>query len=559
MKTRSFHPWRMLLLGTVCSMFLVSQGTASDPKAKTKVEPVDAAMNARIRKEGLNNSQVMKHLFYLTEVSGPRFAGSPNFMKAANWAKDQLTKWGLKKARLEEWGKFGRSWTLEKFTLEMTEPYYAPLIGYPKAWVGSTNGPISAKPIIMTSFTKKDQEKFHGKLKNAIVLIRPKAKIVAKFEPDAKRFTREELIALGNRGNFRRNPNILPKSKQKQLKSNDQPNRADRIRKRRRRFFMRRRLPTAFFKKEGVAAILQPTFKGNDGTVFVSGGGSRKVGDEYGIPAIVMTGEHYNRLYRLTEAGIYVKVNVNVKTRFYENNPMDYNVIAEIPGTDPKLKHEVVMMGAHLDCWHSATGATDNAAGCAVMMEVARILTALKVKPRRTIRIGLWGAEETGLNGSRGYVAKHLKKGTEEHKNFAAYFNFDNGTGKVRGIRTQGNTKVKKIFEAWVKPFADLDANTVSLAYAGGTDHLSFDAVGLPGFGFIQDPIHYSSRTHHSNMDGYDHVVPADLTQAATVITSFVYHAAQRDEKLPRKPERKRRSRKSKKKSAQKKANVKKK
>jgi len=293
-----------------------------------------------------------------------------------------------------------------------------------------------------------------------------------------------------------------------------------------------------FLREEGVAVVLQPS-RGEHGTIFTGGAGSRNVGAAPGFPTMVVAIEHYSRVWRLTEKGISVKLEINIKNRFYEEDSLGYNVIAEIPGTDKKLKDEVVMLGGHLDSWHSGTGTTDNAVGCAVAMEAVRILKALGVQPRRTIRVALWSGEEQGLLGSRGYVKKHfadpaVMQPTPEHEKFAGYFNLDNGTGKIRGVYLQGNDMVRPIFEAWLKPFNDLGAKTLTIRDTGGTDHLSFDAVGLPGFQFIQDEIDYDTRTHHTNMDVFDHAIKGDLMQASVIMASFVYHTAMREEKLPR-------------------------
>ena len=292
--------------------------------------------------------------------------------------------------------------------------------------------------------------------------------------------------------------------------------------------------------EEGAVAILSTSPRGHDGTLFVQGGGAYTKGAPENFLDVMITFEDYLSICRLVKNGIPVKLDVDVKTAFNEKDTKGYNVIAEIKGTDPSLKEEIVMLGAHLDSWQSATGATDNAAGSAVMMEVMRILKTLNVKPRRTIRIALWGGEEQGLLGSRGYVKNHFADPATmelkpEHAKFSSYFNIDNGTGKVRGIYLQGNEKVKDIFTQWLAPFAEMGAKTVTISNTGGTDHQAFDAVGLPGFQFIQDPIEYDTRTHHTNMDSYDHLIAEDLQQISVIVASFVYNAAMRDEKLPRK------------------------
>jgi Zn-dependent M28 family amino/carboxypeptidase len=298
---------------------------------------------------------------------------------------------------------------------------------------------------------------------------------------------------------------------------------------------------TEFFLKEKPALVLSMNASGNDGTLFVSSGGSYTKDAAEAPASVTLSSDDYLRLQRLIEGGVKVEIEANVKTRFYDDDLKGYNVIAEIPGTDPALKDEVVMLGGHLDSWHAATGATDNAAGCSVMLEAIRILKALGVQPRRTIRIALWSGEEQGLFGSRNYVKNHVadtaagKWVFKDQPRISAYFNLDNGTGKIRGVYLQGNEAVRPIFTTWLEPFNDMGAKTLTINNTGGTDHLSFDRVGVPGFQFIQDEIEYDTRTHHTNMDTYDHLVPEDLKQAAVIVASFVYNAAMRDEKLPRK------------------------
>ena len=484
-------------------------------------EPVDLQMISKIKAEGLGNSQVMDTLSWLVDVHGPRLTGSPA-MKAANeWCRDKMAEWGLENTRLEEWGTFGRGWVLKRYSLEMTAPYYVNMIAFPLAWTSGTDGPVSGTPLLIDAEKPEDLEKYKGKLKGAIVMTRPTRQAEAHFEPDAKRYTEQELADLakaptpgGRRGG-----------------------RGARFAEFRARREMRRKM-NEIFKQEGVAAILRAS-RGEHGTLFVGRGGSREADAEPALPTLVVAIEHYGLIVRLLDKDIPVKLEVNVKVDFLDEVE-EYNVFGEIPGSDPALKDELVMLGGHLDSWHGATGTTDNAAGCAVALEAARILTAIGAKPRRTIRVGLWSGEEQGLLGSRAYVKKHFgdretMELTPAHENFSAYFNLDNGTGRIRGIYCQSNDAVKPIFEAWLKPFHDLDATTVTIRNTGGTDHLSFDGVGLPGFQFIQDAVEYSTRTHHTNMDTYERAEKADLMQASVIMASFVYHAAMRDEKLPRK------------------------
>lgn len=485
-------------------------------------EPIDWEIVSEIKSEGFNNSKVMETLFYLTDVHGPRLSGSPNYKAASQWCVDQLTEWGLVNAKLEPWGAFGRGWAVERYSIEMLEPQYVNIIAYPKAWTPGTNGPVSGQPVLVDIKSEEDFEKYKGTLNGAIVMRRPSREAETHFTADANRHTDEKLAELAQAPEPGARPSWWA---------------------RRDEFRRRRRLSNKinkFFKEEGVSVILEASSR-EHGTIRVSSGGSYQMNADPASPALTVAIEHYSRIARLLEHDIPVKLEVNVKTSFYEEDSLGYNVVAEIPGVNKKLKSELVMLGGHLDSWHSGTGATDNASGCAVALEAVRILKAIGVKPDRTIRIALWGGEEQGLHGSKGYVAKHFgdrktMKLKSAHSKFSGYFNLDNGTGKIRGVYLQGNDAIRPIFEAYLKPFHDLGASTLTIRDTGGTDHLSFDRVGLPGFQFIQDPIDYSTRTHHTNMDVYDHALKSDLMQASVIMASFVYHTAMRDEKLPRKP-----------------------
>lgn len=485
-------------------------------------EPVNLEVVSRMKSEGFQNSQVMETLFWLTDVHGPRLTGSPNMKASSEWARDQLAKWGLENAKLESWGAFGRGWTTERFSIEMIEPQYQPIIAWPQAWTAGTNGAVSGTPVMVEATTEEDLAKYKGKLRGAIVLMQKPRDAETHFEADAKRRDEKDLVELAQA------PELGAASP---FENRRQEFRAQRA--------LREKM-AKFFRDEGAAVLLQPS-RGEHGTLFAGGAGSRNIGAEQALPTMVVAIEHYSRVWRLLEKGLPVKLEVNIKSRFYEDDSLGYNVIAEIPGTDKKLKDEVVMLGGHLDSWHPGTGTTDNAAGCSVTMEAVRILKTLGVQPRRTIRIALWSGEEQGLLGSRGYVKQHFADPANmqpkpEHAKFAAYFNLDNGTGKIRGVYLQGNDMVRPIFEAWLKPFNDLGANTLTIRNTGGTDHLAFDGVGLPGFQFVQDEIDYDTRTHHTNMDVYDHALKGDLMQASVIMAAFVYHAAMREEKLPRKP-----------------------
>jgi carboxypeptidase Q len=481
----------------------------------------------KIKKEGLENSQVMNIAFHLTDVSGPRLTNSPGYDKASKWAIAELTKWGLTNARLDPWGEFGKGWELKKSYIAMTAPYYRPLIGYPKAWTSGTSGLKSGEILLIEATDTIQLEQYKGKLSNKILLVYRKDTLKHSFKPDANRYTEEEL--------------------EKMSKAEPQQPRARMDSTQRQAMQQRMRSTTAFnnklkewAKQEGAISILSMNPRGHDGTLFVQGGGAYTATSPENFLDMVIAAEDYLSLCRLVKSGEKVKMDLDVQTSFNQKDTKAYNVIAEIPGSDPNLKAEVVMIGGHLDSWQGSTGATDNAAGCAVMMEAVRILKASGLKPKRTIRIALWSGEEQGLFGSRNYVKNHLgdpatMKLMPEQQNISAYYNLDNGTGKIRGIYLQGNEAVRPLFTNWLQPFIGDGASTVTINNTGGTDHLAFDAVGVPGFQFIQDPIEYDTRTHHTNMDTYDHLVPEDLKQASVIVASFVYNTAMRDEKIPRK------------------------
>jgi len=483
-------------------------------------EKPDTAIIAKIRAEGLTHSGVMDIAFHLTDASGPRLMNSPGFFRAANWAKNTLKEWGLDNAALEPWGTFGKGWELQKSYIAMTAPYYKPLIGLPKTWTSGTNGLQTAEVVIVTAKDSVELMTYTGKLKGKIIILPPSDTLKPGYTADASRYADSQLAKMAT---------YQPDTTRRQI---------TRVGSLQQAAAQLARIKD-LAKKEGAVAILSGSARGHDGTIFVQGGGAYTVQSPENFLDITLAFEDYMTVYRLAKAGT-VKLEAEVKTKFAAADSIGYNVVAEIKGTDKKIKDELVMIGGHLDSWHGAMGATDNAAGCAVMMEAIRILKTLGVKPRRTIRIALWSAEEQGLIGSRNYVRNHFtdtatRKYNAEGDKLAAYFNLDNGTGKIRGVYMQGNEAVKPIFTQWLQPFNDLGAATLTLQNTGGTDHLSFDAIGLPGFQFIQDAIEYSTRTHHTNMDSYDHLQPADLMQAATIVASFVYNAAMRDEKLPRK------------------------
>ncbi len=490
-------------------------------------DKADEKINTIIRKHGLEQSQVMETASWLCDVYGPRLTGSPMLDKATAWAQEQLKTWGLEQVRTESWGPFGRGWELKHFEMHATAPNYFPIIGYPKAWSPSTKGSVSGEVVFLDASAVEDLEKYKGKLKGKFVLTDTLRAPQPWYEGTASRLDAEDLLKMANA------PAPTPRSLRNFGPRNGEFSRA----------------LTDFLYQEQPLAMIDRSFKGDQGTVFVSGARAKEgnARDEKAeiIPQVTISVEHYNRIFRLLQKGMTVKLAMELSAEYSNPDGMEHNIIAEIPGTD--LKDEVVMFGAHFDSWHTATGATDNAAGSAVMMEAARILMeTIKesgVQPRRTLRIALWTGEEQGLLGSVGYVSQHFAemKGRTaqsvkpEQAKISAYYNMDNGTGKIRGVYMQGNDKVESIFRVWLDAFKDLEATTLSLSNTGGTDHLSFDAAGIPGFQFIQDPMDYSTRTHHSNMDNLDHLVADDLKQAATIIASFVWHTAQRDEMIPRK------------------------
>ncbi|HXM68938.1 MAG TPA: M20/M25/M40 family metallo-hydrolase [Candidatus Acidoferrum sp.] len=502
-------------------------------------EKVDLETMSRIRYEGFRDSKVMELASGLMDSIGERLTGSPNMKRANEWTRDQLTAMGLVNSHLEAWGPFGRGWANQYVNVRMTSPDVVTLLAYPKAWTPGTGGVIQGKCVRATIDDKKDFDKYKGKLAGMIVILGADAEVKPIAEAPYKRHTDDDLAKLAE---YQMPPEHPPFNfamfvkRQQFVKDLNQ-----------------------FFADEKVLAVIDHS-RGTSGggTVFVQSGGSYKTGETTTVAQLTMASEHWTRIARLLQQKKDVTLELNVNNTFYDDDPMQYDTIAEIPGGD--RKDEVVMLGAHLDSWHAGTGATDNGAGTIVMMEAVRILKALDIKPRRTIRIGLWSGEEEGLLGSQGYVEHHFGSRPRmddpgmkdmptllrreagdvtvkpDQARVSAYFNVDNGTGKIRGVFLQENEAVAPIFEAWMKPFKDLGMTALTMRNTGGTDHLSFDAVGIPGFQFIQDPIEYETRTHHSNMDVYDRLQPDDLKQMAVIVAGFVYDAAMRDQMLPRKP-----------------------
>jgi carboxypeptidase Q len=518
--------------------------------AQPEKEALDLNMYQAIRVEALAHSHVMDYASGLTDGIGPRLTGSENLKKANEWTRDQFTAMGCSNAHLEDWGEFGMGWKQLNTWVRMTSPDTAVFIAQAAPWSPATKGAVNGPAVWVDVKEEKDFEKYKGKLSGKIVFLGDMRDVKPVDKP---LFTRNEEADLKKIQDYPAkidNPSAFWQSFLKRLEFREKVGQ--------------------FLAAEQAVAVITPSRDGRN-----NGGSGGTIFDDSGagfgwliyqkdhanpLPVAVTAIENYGRVYRLLKAGVPVTIEVNIDTKFTGEHEHGFDTIAEIPGTDPKLKDEIVMLGGHLDSWASATGATDNGAGTVVAMEVMRILTALQVKPRRTIRVGLWTGEEQGEFGSYNYVKQHFgeiprsttpdqMKITEfdrdaagpivikpEHAKISAYFNVDNGSGKIRGIYLQGNGEVAPIFAQWIDPLKDLGVSTITMRDTGGTDHEAFDAVGIPGFQFIQDPLDYGSRTHHSNMDTYERLQAEDLMQAALVEATFVYNAAMRDQMLPRKP-----------------------
>jgi hypothetical protein len=500
------------------------------PGVQAPAEKLDLTMIAKIRDEGVNRSQVMDHISWLSDVYGPRLTGGPGIKQASDWALAKFAEWGLENAHREAFA-FGKGWSLVRFSVHLVEPQVEPLIGFPGGWTPSTNGAVVANVTRTEIGTDADFERYRGKLKGQIVLTQPAREVRMLEGPFVLRMTDRDFAEAAT---------VPPPAG----RSGGGMAFQQRVRQ--------------FYKDEGVVAIFN---RGADsdvagggselswrqqrpdgGTVFPTGSGSRGADAGTGLPMVTLAVEHYNRLLRILARNIPVRVELNLETRFHdETSPNGFNVIAEIAGSDPVLKEEVVLIGAHFDSVAAGTGATDNATGSAAMMEAMRILKAVGAKPRRTVRLGLWGAEEQGLMGSRFHVREHYADPATmtlkpAHDKLSVYFNSDNGTGRVRGVWLQGNSAVEPIFTQWIAPLKDLGVTSLGPRSVTSTDHVSFDAVGLPAFQFMVDRLEYNARTHHSNMDTFDRVQRNDMVQHATVAAIFAYNAAMRDERLPRKP-----------------------
>ncbi len=502
----------------VVALALVLLAPAASLRAQ---EPVDVATIARIKDEALQRSQVMETVSWLTDVYGPRLANSPNIRKAADWTVTQLKGWGLANPHLEPFQNFGRGWENTRLTFNAVAPQPFPILAYPRAWSPGTDGPVTGDAVVVQIDSAPDFEKYRGKLKGKFVLLgAPRANPVSAINAPM-RYSDSSLAAIAAPTEPNPARQGLPRAPLNPA------------------VFQFPALRYAFLAAEQVAAVLLPA-RGQEGTVFTDNGFPRANDAPVQPPTLHVAIEHFGRLARLVAKGMPVTLELDMRNRFNTADEHSFNVIAEIPGTDPRLKGEVVMLGAHFDSWHAGTGATDNGAGSAVMLEAVRILKTLGLRPKRTIRIALWGAEEQGLIGSRNFVRSHFRDSTNapdkpEAAGLAGYFNVDNGSGKIRGIYLQGNEAARPIFDAWMEPFKAMGMTTVTSRNTGGTDHLSFDGVGIPGFQFIQDPLQYDTRTHHSNQDVYEQVQPEDMKFNSAVLAAFVWQAAQRAEKLPRK------------------------
>lgn len=502
--------------------------------------PLDPATLARIRDEAATRSKAYDHVWWLSEVYGPRVTGTPNFAKASEWAMRQFREWGLSNVHQERWA-FGQGWTIDRFSATMIEPGPAVLIGAPRNFSPSTAGTITSEVVHVKVEREADLAQYAGRLRGKIVIMQPTR---------AVRMLEGPVILRMDDG-----PWWTEAATPVEAAPTPPPS-AARIAAARERQQLAAAIQK-FLVDEGVGVLLERgsdadtstggsdltwvTQRADGGTIFPTSGGSRDPKAPKQAPSATLAVEHYNRLVRLLERGVPVRMEVNIQTTFHPEGalPNGINTIAEIPGTD--LAHEVVIMGAHLDGVPYATGATDNATGSAAMMEAVRVIQALKLKPRRTIRVALWGGEEQGLLGSRAYVAEHFWDGAAGkpkpgHASVAAYFNLDNGTGRIRGIWGQANKGALPILEKWGEPLKELGWKMASPRSVGATDHAAFDQAGLPGFQFIQERLEYNSRSHHSNMDTFDRVQKADVEQQGAVAALFAWQAANWAEKLPRKP-----------------------
>jgi hypothetical protein len=522
----SCAPWRRRALSLALA---VAVAPAADAQ-----ERVDPAAIQRIREEGTQRSQVMEIASWLTDVHGPRLTNSPQARAAGEWAVKTLQGWGLANVH-QEWFAFGRGWQNERMVAQVVSPTPYPVLAFPGAWTVGTDGPVTADVVVVElpqNPTDADYARHRGQLRGKIVLAAPLPTVAPLMTPPGTRHTAEALDRLAA-------TEIVPASPPPAGPRAGGPGGPGGPTGARAAMMAAQEARARFWVEEGVVAVLTPgTSRGNSGSVSNAPTGNRQPDASPSVPQIGVSAEHYGRMYRQVQKRIPVRMELDVRNRFTSDDLNAFNVVAELPGTD--RKDEIVMLGAHFDSWHNATGATDNGGSSAVMMEAMRILKATGLPLRRTVRMALWTGEEQGLIGSREYVAQHF--GTAEqpkpaHGRVTAYFNQDNGGGAIRGVYTQGNRQVMPIFAEWIKA---LDSDSISVRHltinsTGSTDHVSFDRAGIPGFQFIQDPLEYGTRTHHSSQDFYERLQPADMRHNAVVLAAFVYLAANRDEPLPRK------------------------
>lgn len=528
------------LAAAACTMTLLFTSTA--PGQQQDGDKVDLGALTQIKNEAFQNSQVMENLFYISEVYGPRINNSRNHRAAAEWAMKQMKDWGLQNVHLEKWGPFGDGWQIKKYYGALESPAYASLIGFPLAWTPGTGGPVTAEAVLAPLHSEADFAKYKGKLKGKIVLIFDPRELSLHTEPEARRLTDAEVEERTKTPDPSHNgfgPPIrpgapAPRPGEYTPQSLSTAASTGRV---------LRNQVNAFLKEEGVAVALTPGYNGDGGTIFASYGGSQDPKDPVGPPMAAIAAEQYNRICRLIEHGITPKLTFDIETEYQKDDQMGFNVVGEIPGTTKA--DEVVMVGGHFDSWQGGTGATDNGTGSSVAMEAVRILATLHKPMARTVRVALWGGEEEGLYGSLAYVQQHFAprdtmKKTPEYDKLDVYFNDDSGSGKFRAVSALGNSELAAIFQSWIEPIKDLGLDAVVGLSAGptkqpgGTDSTSFSWIGLDGIGFMQDPLEYGSRTHHSNMDLYDRVQKGDVMQGAMIEAWFAYNAATRSDMLPR-------------------------
>jgi carboxypeptidase Q len=553
------HKW------TARASTLVLAATLAMPLAAQ--EKVDVTTIERIKSEEMNRGQVMDIMSWLSDVYGPRLTWSPNANRARDWTIGQMKTWGLSNVHEETWNTpVGLGWENERFSFMAISPVPFIVQAVPQAWSGSTVGTVTGPAILVSAGCSDElREKYTGKLKNAFIMtVPPRSLPVNAFAATATRYTDSALTRMaaapppdpnagrGGRGGGGRGGAAAPTVSAtcaKQATRDSIAAVANVGRGGRGGGGGRGGLNVAdtttlrWLQRQGVGAILLGDANHVGGDIGTNNGASRVTGAPR-VPTVHVSQESYGRIGRMVEKKVPVMLELNMQNKFIPANTTSFNIIGEIPGTDPQLKDEVVMIGAHFDSWHSGTGATDNGAGSGVMLEAMRLLKSLDLEPRRTIRIGLWTGEEEGLLGSAAYVRKHFGvrdttgfHATDEQKKFAAYFNVDNGSGKIRGVYLQNIEAERPIFDAWMGPFKDMGMKTLTISNTGGTDHLSYIGVGLPGFQFIQDPLDYGNVTHHTNQDVYERLQPDDMKFNSAVVASFAWQAAQRDEKLPRPPE----------------------